>query len=678
MKNRLETCYESFYTKYKHLIKNKYMKRRYILLVSTAVLCSSVMVLAARPLLHAQEYNLQQTIVGDPIVPPDPVDVCPNIPGAQATVPAGMQHDGSGNCYTPTPPPEPVDLCINISDAQAVLPAGYYRTAAGYCYEQPTEPTPPIDVCLNLPDTQATVPEGYYLETDGNCLKPVVPEKDECFNIPGPQAAIPAGMQRDTNQNCYTPEPIASPTNSSHETQGSVTYKNVPEALAPVVASLVNLVPQETKQWLRSLPETVAKTTPYYIFIILGLLALIPLLQSIREALFVRQLKIILKKERDIAEEKDNFITLASHYLRTPLTLMKNGLDTIVALKELPEVDMKPLASTLSNLGVDIDKALQYIENNKTLKGIAPPLFSEDNLSIWRSKFFWGPIIGSVILTLLANFLFGVVGDKEIGGVNMFLQLIIAGVAIIALYSALRNYHIQKRLRAQNEQLLAHEQIVDQARNQFIEEATVTLRDGLDAIDTTKAAIAAAPSARFFEEGYDRFKAILEKFLLLSQVQTGTTRSLETFSLKEEIDLVLAKYTDLIAEKKITLYNETPETTVHQNRLLFNFVISSLIDNAIKFNKEGGAITLTAEPLSKTLKIAVKDNGIGIADDKLDQLFKPFSRATSSVEFNYEGLGFSLFLDKIIMDYTGGAIHATSSPTEGTNIVVSTPLRANT
>ena len=127
----------------------------------------------------------------------------------------------------------------------------------------------------------------------------------------------------------------------------------------------------------------------------------------------------------------------------------------------------------------------------------------------------------------------------------------------------------------------------------------------------------------------------------------------------------------------IRVVNAITNTTVSQNEMLFNFVISSLIDNAIKFNKEGGTITLANNPKGRTISINISDDGIGIDNNKLDQLFKPFSRADSAVEFNYEGLGFSLFLNRLIMEYTGGSIAALAEPSGGTRMVVNTPVRVN-
>lgn len=620
---------------------------------------------------RAMDYIFEQQVV-DPTVA---TDVCPNIPGVQDSIPSGMQLDGSGNCYTPTPPP-PVttDLCTNLDGAQTVIPSGYYRTTAGNCYVQPTPPAEPVDVCPNIDAVQITVPDGYFTDIDGSCVK--IPEPaDVCPNITGPQATVPDGMVLE-NDVCYTPDkkPSGSGSTSNQNNTPSTPVKNVPEVLQPIAQTLVNLVPQETKQWLRALPVAVAQTVPYYIFIIVAIVALIPILQAIREAIFVRQLLLLLKRERDVAEQKDNFVSLASHYLRTPLTLMKSGLDTIVSLKELPAETVQPLKIYIEALDANVGQILTDVEQNTALKNIQQPVGAAARPSVWRSGWFWGPIIASIILTAVANFLLVIVGEKEVGITTTFFQFLIAAVAFFILYLGVRNMHLQRRLRDENQILINHEKTIDEARNAFISEATITLRDGIEPVNQARNLIEAAPSSKYFSEGYDRLTSILEKFLLLAQVQTGVDRNLEVFDIHEAVDNLLVTYNTAISAKRLTVANKTTTSFIKQNRLLFNFVLGSLLDNAIKFNKEGGAIDISVEPDKKTLTLKVTDNGIGIENEKLGQLFKPFSRATSAIEFNYEGLGFSLFLDKIIMDYTGGDIAAASAPNEGTQLTISTPL----
>jgi len=118
--------------------------------------------------------------------------------------------------------------------------------------------------------------------------------------------------------------------------------------------------------------------------------------------------------------------------------------------------------------------------------------------------------------------------------------------------------------------------------------------------------------------------------------------------------------------------NNVKSSNIKQRRTLFDFVLGSLIDNAIKFSHDGGTITVVSTPHEGVLTLKVSDYGIGIPEEKMSQLFKPFSRSTSALEFNYEGLGFSLFLDKIIMDYMGGEISARSEDHKHTTFTVVT------
>ncbi len=646
------------------------------ILVATAVLTVASCALLLSRGASAMEYILEQQISG----PSSPTDVCPNIPGIQTSLPSGMQLDESGNCYTPSiPPVTPIvtDLCNNLPGIQTSLPSGYYKSS-GNCYPQPLAPAEPVDVCSNLEEVQLAVPDGYYLDESNNCVQLLEP-LDECPNIPGPQATIPGGMTLQDGM-CYTPElsttendPDSNSTTSKNENSKSASLQKVPGFLQPLAESVITAIPESAKEWLRELPANTAEVVPYYVFLIVVVLALIPILQAVREALYARQIGLLLQRERSLAEQKDNFVTLASHYLRTPITLMSGGLDTVVASNELTAEQVNPLKLELMALSERVGSILQDVDSNAALQGISAPPEGPAKKSVWRSGWFWGPIVGSVILTLVAHFLLVVVGNKEIGVTHTFFHFVVAAVAFLVLYLGVRNAHLKSRLRAENQLLVEHEKTIDEARNKFISETTVALEEPLERINGQRTILQEASSAHFFDEGYARIESILQKFLLLSQVQAGADRDLEAIDVHEAIDNLIVTYAGPISEKRLTVTNATSPTFIKQNRLLFNFVLSSLIDNAIKFNQEGGTIEISIEPDSKMLLIKITDNGIGISSEKLSQLFKPFSRTTSAVEFNYEGLGFSLFLDKIIMDYTGGDIGAESTENEGTQLFISSP-----
>lgn len=631
------------------------------------------------PLVSAQSTSINVWIG------PQPVDVCPNIGGIQISPPVGMIIDTNGNCVTPTSPP--VDVCPNISDVQTTIPNGYYLDGNGNCSPQPT---PPVDVCPNIYGLQVVVPSGLIVDGSGNCVAPPI---DECPNIDGNQDVIPAGMVMENNQ-CITPAGTVSPpdnstpqsptptstdyeyTPSNPATTGGYSgpdYKNVPTVLDVVLDPLVKLVPRDVRRVLQALPKDVARTTPYYIAGMLGMVAALVIFQAVREINATRTLIALLKRDKNIADQKDNFIALASHYLRTPLTLMRNGLDTIVALKELPLEQIDPLRKTVATLDTNIKSILADVENNDELKGIRNPDIRTSQPNVLRSRFFWGPVIASIIFTWLANFLLGIVGNVDIGTSNMIFQTIAFAAVILALYVALRNRFIKHQQRERQDQLLVNEHAVDDARNAFIQRSTTVLQQGLTDLSSFRPVIEGAASARFFDEGYQRFAEILQKFLLLSQIQTGTATSKETINLRNLVDTIVEASSDSINSKQLSITNHIdPSITLEQNRILFSFVMQSLIDNAIKFNNENGTITISANPSHHVIKVSIADNGIGIPKDKLPQLFKPFSRAGSAIEFNYEGLGFSLFLDKIITDYMGGTIKAMAPEKGGAQLTVTT------
>lgn len=636
-------------------------------LVAVAMVC----------IIGAQLAHAQSTIrvrLG-PVV----IDVCPNILGVQTSVPPGMVIDEAGNCVTPPPPL--VDVCNNIEGYQASIPEGFYRDANGDCFRQPS---PPVDVCPNITGLQSTVPNGLVVDQHGNCVAPPV---DECPNIDGPQSTIPQGMTK-SNGICFTPitEPSTSlppPSGGSTSRSGTVPrtapdYKNVPDVLDPVMEPLVNLVPESIKKIVKAVPKEVAQTVPYYIFGLLGLAAVVLAVQALREVTSTRILMALIKKERSLAEQKDNFIALASHYLRTPLTLMQNGLDTIIALKEVGAPAVKPLQQTLREMDGHIKSILASIENNDALKHITAPRTAPERLRIFRSAFFWGPVAGSVIFSLLANFLLGVVADVDLGTANLLFQVVVIIAVSMLFYSAVRNFYIHKLRRRKQQQLLDYERTVDEARNGFIAQTTAVLSDGLGSIYANRHLLGKAPSAKFFDEGYVRFNAMLEKFLLLGQLRSDRLSTVTTINLHDIVDQVLSSYAKQLKEKSLTAANTIDTSiTTRQNPVLFEFIIRSLIDNAIKFNTSNGTIRIDANKETRQFAVSVSDSGIGIPKDKLSQVFQPFSRATSAMQFDYEGLGFSLFLDRIITDYIGGSIAAASSKDHGTSVTVrATPTRA--
>jgi signal transduction histidine kinase len=102
-------------------------------------------------------------------------------------------------------------------------------------------------------------------------------------------------------------------------------------------------------------------------------------------------------------------------------------------------------------------------------------------------------------------------------------------------------------------------------------------------------------------------------------------------------------------------------------------VLWNLIDNAIKFTPQGGAITLTSRMIGNNISLSIRDTGIGISKQELPNLFLEFKRLEGSV--NTEGTGLGLFIVKTILEAHNGAISAESEEGAGTTFNILLPAR---
>ncbi|MEK4076816.1 response regulator [Paenibacillus amylolyticus] len=102
-------------------------------------------------------------------------------------------------------------------------------------------------------------------------------------------------------------------------------------------------------------------------------------------------------------------------------------------------------------------------------------------------------------------------------------------------------------------------------------------------------------------------------------------------------------------------------------------VLLNLIANAIKFTDQGGVYLIVSvkeeEDGEMALEFAVKDTGIGIASDKVDRLFQPFSQLDTSMTRKYGGTGLGLAICKTLVEMMGGQIYLDTTEQRGATFV---------
>ncbi|MRX08589.1 PAS domain S-box protein [Pseudoduganella sp. FT25W] len=120
-------------------------------------------------------------------------------------------------------------------------------------------------------------------------------------------------------------------------------------------------------------------------------------------------------------------------------------------------------------------------------------------------------------------------------------------------------------------------------------------------------------------------------------------------------------------------YDGTLPAWLHGDELRMRQILGNLLDNAIKFTAVG-KVCLRAGVRQGQLHIAVQDTGIGIAPERINAIFDPFTQADASMTRRFGGTGLGTTISRQLVDLMGGKIWAESTPGKGTTFHVLLPL----
>ncbi len=116
---------------------------------------------------------------------------------------------------------------------------------------------------------------------------------------------------------------------------------------------------------------------------------------------------------------------------------------------------------------------------------------------------------------------------------------------------------------------------------------------------------------------------------------------------------------------------EVPPVLVDEEKLFWTLM--QLIDNGLKFTQPGGCVTISAARHAGQVVLTVQDSGIGIAADRLQEIFEPFQQLDGSSTRRYGGTGLGLALVRRILEAHGAHITVSSQPGAGSVFSFSLP-----
>ena len=443
--------------------------------------------------------------------------------------------------------------------------------------------------------------------------------------------------------------------------------------LAPVgesVGGIIGAVGKQGTEIIRRTPPPVAYSFPYGLFVVILILIILLARQTRQELERIRELVEVLKREKTLAEEKDNFLRLGAHYLRTPTTIITGGVSLIQHASSISTGLIGAVADIANLIAAKVNQLIKDVAQNTFLSGIVSPDIKTETLKAFLSPAFWLPIVLVAGASILANYLFVHVANIQVSLVNWLIEGLAFVIVVFMFYNFYRRRHIQRQNRQNFEQALAHEQVLDAARNDFITQTKANLEADVDRLRLSLAD-ASPKDIRYIEQGLTSLEGILAKFDILTQIKSGKLeRTRNNIDLDTEIRRITDTEVAAIAEKNLRVEFVGDALTMIQDQDKLGFALVTVLDNAIKFNRPGGLVKITRSRVGTNVVVTVEDAGVGISEEGVAHLFKPFSRTASALDFNYEGLGFSLYLSKIMMNYVGGDIEVQSVANQGTKVTI--------
>lgn len=170
-----------------------------------------------------------------------------------------------------------------------------------------------------------------------------------------------------------------------------------------------------------------------------------------------------------------------------------------------------------------------------------------------------------------------------------------------------------------------------------------------------------------------RLQTLVEDLLFISQLEAGAVESKRTtLDLYEKArEVVREDFGNEVA--RITIEQPEEPCVLVSDAEGLRRVISSLIDNAVKYSPPAGGITLSIGQAKDGVWFSVSDEGVGIPEEEVDKIFERFHQVGGSLKRKHPGFGLGLYISRKIVESLGGIIRASSSRGEGSTFTVSIP-----
>jgi len=264
---------------------------------------------------------------------------------------------------------------------------------------------------------------------------------------------------------------------------------------------------------------------------------------------------------------------------------------------------------------------------------------------------------------------------------NMALFVVEAG-AIASLTEALR------RARDRARELVARHEAAVRQRDQFVTRVSHEWRAPLNVLSGWTAQLGSRPhdpefvarAAANMQRAVETQRRLVDDLLDYSRGSRGRlsihpVRMLIATPLEASVDAV--RHEAAAKNIELTLDLADPGMRVWGDNQRLQQVFTNLLTNSVKFTPAGGRVAVHGRRDGDLVEVAVEDNGVGIDNQRLHDVFEPFTQSHPARDGALGGLGLGLSISREIVALHAGTIEATSTgPGRGSTFIVRLPVSA--
>jgi len=278
---------------------------------------------------------------------------------------------------------------------------------------------------------------------------------------------------------------------------------------------------------------------------------------------------------------------------------------------------------------------------------------------------------------------------KQLGYVTALLLLLFVFFMLKKYYDKIKLNHLLEEKNRQIEQSEQELRQLNAAKNKFFSIIAHDLKNPFHTV-MGYSYLLSKDYERFSETERRKFAVdiyqstnnifrLLQNLLEWSKAQTGRLKYMPTeIEFGRILENSVSVLRALAEQKKIQLIlSYRDNLQVFADPLMIETVLRNLINNAIKFTPENGLIEITAEQIENQVRINVIDNGVGISEEDVQNLFQIDSKVKRKGTNDEDGSGLGLILCKEFVDKNNGTLWVESSPGKGSTFSFTIQAKAS-